>query len=114
MIGMTILVMYHPYFLGYNILLITGCAFLLTFFRAWRAADYPTGLATTLPNLFTHCRTSVSTGSISNPQTALPLLLKKTDTLVQAYVLARKTRSDILSGAQYQSTVVFQAFIAAA
>lgn len=31
-IGMAILIMYHPYFLGYNTLLITGFAFLLTFF----------------------------------------------------------------------------------
>ncbi|MGB2723970.1 MAG: ABC transporter ATP-binding protein, partial [Nitrospira sp.] len=29
--------------------------------------------------------------------------------LVKAYVMARKTRSDILSGAQYKSTVIFQA-----
>lgn len=31
-IGMMILVMYHPYFLGYNTLLIAGCAFVLPFF----------------------------------------------------------------------------------
>ncbi|MCS6326579.1 MAG: ABC transporter ATP-binding protein [Nitrospira sp.] len=31
-IGMAILVMYHPYFLGYNMLLMTGYAFVLTFF----------------------------------------------------------------------------------
>ena len=32
MIGMTILVMYHPYFLGYNTLLIASFGFLLTIF----------------------------------------------------------------------------------
>ncbi len=41
---------------------------------------------------------------------SLPLLLKKTDALVQAYVMARKTRSDILTSAQYKSAVIFQAF----
>jgi ABC-type bacteriocin/lantibiotic exporters, contain an N-terminal double-glycine peptidase domain len=41
---------------------------------------------------------------------SLPLLLKKTDVLAQAYVMARKTRSDILTGSQYKSAVVFQAF----
>jgi ABC-type multidrug transport system fused ATPase/permease subunit len=41
---------------------------------------------------------------------SLPLLLKKTDGLAQAYVMARKTRSDILTGNQYKSTVIFQAF----
>ncbi|MEK7294071.1 MAG: ATP-binding cassette domain-containing protein, partial [Nitrospirota bacterium] len=38
-----------------------------------------------------------------------PFLMKKTDELVQAYVSARKTRSDILTGTQYKGSVIWQA-----
>lgn len=68
-IGMTILVMYHPYFLGYNILLIAGCAFVLTFLAA-EAFESPNESRSCTTGPFTGCKTSVLTGSISNPPTA--------------------------------------------
>ena len=109
MIGMTILVMYHPYFLGYNTLVIASYAFLLTFFGRG-------GLRITQRVSFLHYETfhwlqDIGINRLHFKSTdSLPLLLRKTDALVQSYVMARKTRSDILTGNQYKSAVVFQAF----
>jgi ABC-type bacteriocin/lantibiotic exporter with double-glycine peptidase domain len=108
MIGMTILVMYHPYFLGYNTLVITGFAFLLTFFG--RGGLRITQRVSQLHYQTFHWLQDIGINRLHFKSTdSLPLLLKKTDALVQAYVMARKTRSDILSGAQYKSAVIFQA-----
>jgi ABC-type multidrug transport system fused ATPase/permease subunit len=41
---------------------------------------------------------------------SMPLLLDKTDALAREYVMARRTRSDILTGRQYKSSVIWQAF----
>ena len=107
-IGMAILVMYHPYFLGYNTLLITGFAFLLTFFG--RGGLRITQRVSRLHYQTFHWLQDIGINRLHFKSTdSLPLLLKKTDALVQAYVMARKTRSDILTGAQYKSTVIFQA-----
>lgn len=107
-IGMAILTMYHPYFLGYNTLLITGFAFLLTFFG--RGGLRITQRVSRLHYQTFHWLQDIGINRLHFKSTdSLPLLLKKTDALVKAYVMARKTRSDILSGAQYKSTVVFQA-----
>ncbi len=109
MIGMTILIMYHPYFLGYNIFLITGFAFLLTFFG--RGGLRITQRVSRLHYQTFHWLQDIGINRLHFKSTdSLPLLLKKTDALVQAYVMARKTRSDILSGGQYKSAVIFQAF----
>ncbi len=109
MIGMTILVMYHPYFLGYNTLVITSFAFLLSFFG--RGALRITQRVSQLHYKTFHWLQDIGINRLHFKSTdSLPLLLKKTDALVQAYVMARKTRSDILSGAQYKSSVIFQAF----
>ena len=107
-IGMAILIMYHPYFLGYNTLLITGFAFLLTFFG--RGGLRITQRVSRLHYQTFHWPQDIGINRLHFKSTdSLPLLLKKTDALVKAYVMARKTRSDILSGAQYKSTVIFQA-----
>ncbi len=107
-IGMAILIMYHPYFLGYNTLLITGFAFLLTFFG--RGGLRITQRVSRLHYQTFHWLQDIGINRLHFKSTdSLPLLLKKTDALVQAYVMARKTRSDILSGTQYKSTVIFQA-----
>ena len=107
-IGMAILIMYHPYFLGYNTLLITGFAFLLTFFG--RGGLRITQRVSRLHYQTFHWLQDIGINRLHFKSTdSLPLLLKKTDALVNAYVMARKTRSDILSGAQYKSTVIFQA-----
>ena len=107
-IGMAILIMYHPYFLGYNTFLIAGFAFLLTFFG--RGGLRITQRVSRLHYRTFHWLQDIGINRLHFKSTdSLPLLLKKTDALVKAYVMARKTRSDILSGAQYKSTVVFQA-----
>jgi ABC-type bacteriocin/lantibiotic exporter with double-glycine peptidase domain len=107
-IGMAILIMYHPYFLGYNTLLITGFAFLLTFFG--RGGLRITQRVSRLHYQTFHWLQDIGINRLHFKSTdSLPLLLKKTDALVQAYVMARKTRSDILTGAQYKSAVIFQA-----
>ena len=109
MIGMTILVMYHPYFLGYNTLLFASFVFLLTFFG--RGGLRITQRVSRLHYKTFHWLQDIGINRLHFKSTdSLPLLLKKTDALVQDYVMARKTRSDILSGAQYKSAVIFQAF----
>lgn len=109
MIGMTILVLYHPYFLGYNTLVITSFVFLLTFFG--RGGLHITQRVSRLHYKTFHWLQDIGINRLHFKSTdSLPLLLKKTDALVQAYVMARKTRSDIMTGAQYKSAVIFQAF----
>jgi ABC-type bacteriocin/lantibiotic exporter with double-glycine peptidase domain len=108
-IGMTILVMYHPYFLVFNAVLISGFALVLTILgrgglkstmevsrRHYVTMNWIQDIADNLP----HFKATAS----------MPLLLKKTDELVHAYVAARKIRSDILSGTQYKGSVIWQAF----
>lgn len=109
MIGMAILVMYHPYFLGYNTLLITGFAFALSFFG--RGGLNITQRVSRLHYKAFHWMQDIGINRLHFKSTdSLPLLLKKTDALAQGYVMARKTRSDILTGTQYKSAVIFQAF----
>ena len=109
MIGMTILVMYHPYFLGYNTLVITSFVFLLTFFG--QGGFRITQRVSQLHYKTFHWLQDIGINRLHFKSTdSLPLLLKKTDALVQDYVMARKRRSDILTGGQYKSTVIFQAF----
>jgi len=107
-IGMTILVMYHPYFLLYNLILIGGfMAILVTLGRGGllitmevseRNYEAMNWLQDIAHNLL-HFKATAST----------PLLLKKTDEIVRAYVAARKIRSDILTGRQYKGSVLWQA-----
>lgn len=107
-IGMTILVMYHPYFLVFNVLLVGGFATVITILgrggfkitmevsqRNYAALNWIQDIA----NNLLHFKSTAST----------PLLLKKTDELVQAYVAARKIRSNILTGTQYKGSVIWQA-----
>lgn len=108
-IGMTILVMYHPYFILYNTLLVGGFAAIITILgrgglkitmevsrRNYATLNWIQDIAHNLP----HFKATAS----------MPLLLKKTDDLVHAYVAARKIRSDILTGTQYKGSVIWQAF----
>jgi len=108
-IGLIILVMYHPYFLVFNAVLIGGFALVLTILgrgglkstmevsrRHYVTMNWIQDIADNLP----HFKATAS----------MPLLLKKTDELVHAYVAARKIRSDILSGTQYKGSVIWQAF----
>lgn len=107
-IGMTILVLYHPYFLFFNFILVGGfAAFLIVLGRGgflWTVKvseqhyDLQNWLQEIAQNLFRFKATA-----------STPLLLKKTDELAKAYVEARKVRADILTGRQYKGTVIWQA-----
>lgn len=107
-IGMTILVMYHPYFLMFNVLLVGGfTAMIIILGRGGLKItmdvsrhNYATmnWLQDIAGNLL-HFKATAST----------PFLMKRTDELVHAYVSARKTRSDILTGTQYKGSVIWQA-----
>ncbi len=106
-IGMTILVFYHPYFLLFNAVLLAGfCVimFLLSHggLRAtiqMSHAKYDTlhWIQEIAYNLL-HFKSTISE----------PLLIKKTDELVNAYVAARRTRFHVLMR-QYLSSVGWQA-----
>jgi ABC-type bacteriocin/lantibiotic exporter with double-glycine peptidase domain len=107
-IGMTILVMYHPYFLAFNVLLLGGFVLVITTLGqgglkitmqvSQRNYDTLNWMQDIAHNLL-HFKATAS----------MPLLLKKTDELVKEYVSARKVRSDILSGRQYKGAVIWQA-----
>lgn len=107
--GMIILVMYHPYFLVFNVLLVGGFATIITVLGRGGLKitmdvsrhNYATmnWLQDIASNLL-HFKATAST----------PFLMKKTDELVQAYVSARRTRSNILTGTQYKGSVIWQAF----
>ena len=109
MVGMTILVMYHPYFLIFNTLLMAGFALIVTVLShgalkstiEMSHAKYDTlhwlqEISFNLP----HFKATVSE----------PLLLKKTDELVGYHVAARRTRFQILIR-QYLSSVGWQALV---
>jgi putative ABC transport system ATP-binding protein len=107
-IGMTILVMYHPYFLIFNVLLVGGFTAIivvlgrgaLTITMEVSRHNYATmNWIQNIANNLLHFKATAST----------PFLMKKTDELVHAYVAARKIRSDILSGTQYKGSVIWQA-----
>lgn len=107
-VGMTILVMYHPYFIVFNTLLVGGFALVLTLLGRGSLKitmevarhNYDTlGWFQDIANNLLHFKATAS----------MPLLLRKTDERVQAYVKARKIRSDILSGTQYKGAVIWQA-----
>lgn len=107
-IGMTILVMYHPYFIIFNTLLVGGFAAIITILGRGGLKitmdvsrhNYATmNWIQDIANNLLHFKATAST----------PLLMKKTDELVHAYVAARKIRSDILTGTQYKGAVIWQA-----
>jgi ABC-type bacteriocin/lantibiotic exporter with double-glycine peptidase domain len=107
-IGMTILVMYHPYFLVFNVLLVGGFTVMITILGRGGLKitmdvsrhNYATmNWLQDIANNLLHFKATAST----------PFLMKKTDEFVQAYVSARKTRSDILTGTQYKGSVIWQA-----
>jgi ABC-type bacteriocin/lantibiotic exporter with double-glycine peptidase domain len=108
-IGMTILVMYHPYFIVFNTLLVGGFATIITVlgrggFKITMDVsrhNYATmNWIQDIANNLLHFKSTAS----------MPLLLRKTDELVHTYVKARKIRSDILTGTQYKGAVIWQAF----
>lgn len=109
MIGMTILVMYHPYFLAYNLLLISGFVFVV-------AVSGRGGFAITKTisqlnyDLFNWIQNIAANHLHFKSTDSTPMLISKTDAITRSYVMARRMRSDILTGRQYKSAVIWQAF----
>ncbi len=106
-IGMTILVLYHPYFLLYNVILVTGFVFLLFAFGGggflialdmsrlhYDLLHWMQNIAANLPHL--------------RAVGESPYLLQKTDELTKAYVRVRQRRSDLLTGRQYKAAALWQ------
>lgn len=107
-LGMMILVMYHPYFLAFNVLLVGGfTAMIIILGRGGLKItmdvsrhNYATmNWLQDIANNLLHFKATAST----------PFLMKKTDELVNRYVAARRIRSDILTGTQYKGSVIWQA-----
>ena len=106
--GMTILVFYHPNFLVYNMFLIGG-------FLIVAVASGQGGIAAT--KIVSEKHYDVMTWLFDIAQNRLhfkasrsaPFLLGKTDALLDAYLDARRTRSNILTWRQYRSIVVWEA-----
>lgn len=106
-IFMTMLVTFHPYFVLYNAILISGFLFLLVVFgqggfgitlemssRNYAILGWIQNIALNVPHLRAFGET--------------PFLLQKTDTLTQPYVRVRQQRSDTLTGRQYKATALWQ------
>jgi len=108
-IGMTLLVLYHPFFVLYNIVLVSGFLVLLTVLGR-------RGIAITLEvsqhnyNLFNWLQDLAHNLPHLKAANSAPLLMQKTDELTRKYVMARKQRSDILTGRQYKGAAIWQAF----
>lgn len=108
-IGMSILVLYHPYFLAYNVLLLGG--FLLVIVSLGQGGFKITKTVSQLHYDTLNWLQDIGHNLLHFKATnCTPMLLRKTDELVKSYVLARKTRSNILTGTQYKGAVIFQAF----
>jgi putative ABC transport system ATP-binding protein len=106
-IGMTMLVLFHPYFLLYNVTLITGFVVLLTLFGRggflitlemsrlnYEIYHWMQNIAANLP----HLRAAGHS----------PYLMQKTDMLTKAYARVRQRRSDLLTGRQYKAAALWQ------
>ena len=106
-VGMTILVFYHPYFLGFNAFLVTGFAAIVFLLSHG-------GLRTTLRmseakyDTF-HWMQEIGYNLLHFKSTvSAPLLLKKTDELVNTYLAARRERFNVVIR-QFLGSVGFQA-----
>jgi ABC-type bacteriocin/lantibiotic exporter with double-glycine peptidase domain len=106
-VGMTILVFYHPYFLLYNMVLLGGFAVVVVMLSHG-------GLRSTIE--MSHAKYEVLnwlqeiTNNLLHFKSTVsgPLLVKKTDDLVQSYLDARRTRFTILIR-QYLGSLGWQA-----
>ncbi len=106
-VGMTILVFYHPYFLLFDALLLAG--FVFVFFLMSHG-----GLKATITMSYAkydtlHWLQEISYNILHFKSTdSQPLLISKTDALINSYVAARKARFNILIR-QYLTSVGWQA-----
>ncbi|MCE9535673.1 MAG: ABC transporter ATP-binding protein/permease, partial [Nitrospirae bacterium] len=106
--GMTILVLYHPNFLFYNIFLLGG--FVLVAIASGQGGILATKTVSDknydvmnwiqdIANNRLHFKASLSA----------PFLIEKTDRLLDEYLAARRARANILTWRQYRSIVIWEA-----
>ena len=106
-IGMTMLILFHPYFVLYILVLILGFVGLLTLFGRggffitlemsrlhYEIFGWIQNIAHNLP----HLRAAGES----------PYLLERTDTLTRIYARIRQRRSDTLTGRQYKAAALWQ------
>lgn len=106
--GMTILVLYHPNFLAFNVLLLGGFALVVV------AAGQGGIMATKTVSEKNYDVVAWIQDIAHNrlhfkASRSLPFLLGKTDHLLTEYVAARRVRANILTWSQYRSIVVWEA-----
>jgi len=106
-IGMSMLVFFHPYFVLYNVVLITG--FLVLLFAFGRGGFHITLDMSRLNYEITHWIQNVAE-NLPHLRAAghSPFLIRKTDALTKAYVHVRQRRSDLLTGRQYKAAALWQ------
>jgi ABC-type bacteriocin/lantibiotic exporter with double-glycine peptidase domain len=106
--GMTILVLYHPNFLVFNLFLIGG--FLLVAVISGQG-----GVGATATVSEKHYQVMTWIQDIANNRLhfkasrSTPFLVEKTDQLLDDYLAVRRARSNILTWSQYRSIVVWEA-----
>lgn len=106
--GMLILVVYHPNFLVYNAFLIGG--FVLVQFTSARGGVQATQTVSQLHyDLMTWMQDIAQNRLHFKATQSAPLLLSKTDRLLESYLSARRARSGVLTWRQYVSTVIWEA-----
>lgn len=106
--GLFILVMYHPYFLVYNAFLLSG--FLLVQVVAGQGGVRATQTVSNMHyELMTWMQDIAHNRLHFKATQSAPLLLRKTDGLLDVYLAARRTRSGVLTWRQYVSTVAWEA-----
>ena len=106
--GMLILVVYHPNFLVYNAFLIGG--FVLVQFTSARGGVQATQTVSQLHyDLMTWMQDIAQNRLHFKATQSAPLLLSKTDRLLDSYLSARRARSGVLTWRQYVSTVIWEA-----
>ena len=107
MVGMTMLIFYHPYFLVFDLVLLAG--FLAAIVLPSRGGLRITMKVNKLHYEITNWMQNITDNVLHLKATlSTPLLLRKTDALVNDYVVSRKRRSDILHR-QYKGSYVWQA-----
>lgn len=106
--GMFILVLYHPYFLVYNGFLLGGFLMLQVF--AGQGSVRATRAVSQLNYETMNWMQDLAQNRLHFKATnSAPLLLGKTDRLLESYLTARRLRSAILTWREYVATVIWEA-----
>lgn len=106
--GMVILVVYHPYFLVYDAFLLGGFA-LVQFTSGQGGVRATQTVSQHHYDLMTWMQDIAQNRLHFKATQSAPLLLNKTDRLLESYLAARRARSGVLTWRQYISTVIWEA-----